>query len=38
MQRQRIQEHLLATSDLPFKHEYRDILTGTTPTRVDYQY
>lgn len=37
MQRQRIQEHLLASSDLPFKCEYFDILTGTSPNRVDYQ-
>jgi site-specific DNA recombinase len=37
MQRQRIQEQLLTTSDLPFKHEYRDMLTGTTPNRADYQ-
>jgi site-specific DNA recombinase len=37
MQRQRIQEHLLAGSDLPLHHEYCDILTGTTPKRADYQ-
>jgi len=37
MQRQRIQEHLLAPSDLPFKGEYYDVLTGTSPNRADYQ-
>jgi DNA invertase Pin-like site-specific DNA recombinase len=37
MQRQRIQEQLLTLSDVPFKREYRDILTGTTPNRTDYQ-
>jgi DNA invertase Pin-like site-specific DNA recombinase len=37
MQRQRIQEHLLAPSDLPFKGEYFDVLTGTSPNRADYQ-
>jgi DNA invertase Pin-like site-specific DNA recombinase len=37
MQRQRIQEHLLASSDIPFKREYTDMLTGTTPNRADYQ-
>ena len=37
MQRQSIQENLLASSDLSFKREYRDMLTGTTPNRHDYQ-
>ncbi len=37
MQRQKIQEHLLAGSDAPFKREYRDMLTGTSPNRADYQ-
>ena len=37
MQRQRIQEQLLASSDIPFKREYSDMLTGTTPNRGDYQ-
>jgi DNA invertase Pin-like site-specific DNA recombinase len=37
MQRQRIQEHLLAESAVPLKREYCDILTGTTPKRADYQ-
>lgn len=38
MQRQRIQEQLLGPSDLPFKREYFDILTGTSPNRADYQH
>ena len=37
MQRQRIQENLLVSSELPLKREYRDMLTGTTPNRADYQ-
>lgn len=37
MQRQRIQEHLLVLSDIPFKREYTDMLTGTSPNRIEYQ-
>jgi site-specific DNA recombinase len=37
MQRQRIQEHLITGSDIPLQNEYRDMLTGTTPNRADYQ-
>ncbi len=37
MQRQRILEHLIAGSDIPFGSEYRDMLTGTSPNRADYQ-
>ncbi|MGD0006447.1 MAG: recombinase family protein [Anaerolineaceae bacterium] len=37
MQRQHIQEQLLIPSNLPFKREYCDILSGTTPNRADYQ-
>ena len=37
MQRQRIQEQLINTAEIPFQHEYRDMLTGTTPNRADYQ-
>ncbi len=37
MQRQRINEHLLAQSGLPLVREYRDMLTGTVSHRVDYQ-
>ncbi len=37
MQRQRIQEQLLTPSNLAFKHEYQDMLTGTSPNRKDYQ-
>jgi DNA invertase Pin-like site-specific DNA recombinase len=37
MQRQRIQELLVEPSGLPFIHEYRDMLTGTSPNRKDYQ-
>lgn len=37
MQRQRIQEQLFAPSDIPFKREYYDMLTGTSPNRANYQ-
>ncbi len=37
MQRQRIDEQLFANSGLPLIREYRDVLTGTTPNRADYQ-
>jgi DNA invertase Pin-like site-specific DNA recombinase len=37
MQRQHIQDHLINGSDIPFRTEYRDMLTGTTPNRADYQ-
>ena len=37
MQRQRIQEQLIGASEIPFKREYRDMLTGTSPNRADYQ-
>ena len=37
MQRQRIQEQLIGATQIPFKHEYRDMLTGTSPNRADYQ-
>lgn len=37
MQRQRIKEHLLSISPSPFYKEYRDILTGTTAKRAEYQ-
>jgi DNA invertase Pin-like site-specific DNA recombinase len=37
MQRQHIQEQLLVPSNLSFKREYCDILSGTTPNRADYQ-
>jgi DNA invertase Pin-like site-specific DNA recombinase len=37
MQRQRIQEQLLSTSNLGLKREYCDMLTGTSPNRKDYQ-
>lgn len=37
MQRQRIQEHLLGSSDIPFSREYIDLLSGTNPNRKDYQ-
>jgi len=37
MQRQRIKEHLLTSSKLPFYNEYRDLLSGTTNNRADYQ-
>jgi len=36
-QRQRIQEQLIARSEEPFYREYRDLLTGTTSKREDYQ-
>lgn len=36
-QRQRIEEHLFAGSEVPFQREYCDILTGTTSKRADYQ-
>ena len=37
MQRQRIQEQLIGQSDVDFKREYRDMLTGTNPNTADYQ-
>ena len=37
MQRQRIQEHLLLNSSVPFFREYTDLLSGTNPNRKDYQ-
>jgi len=37
MQRQRINEQLLSPSNLPFKREYCDLLSGTTANRADYQ-
>lgn len=37
MQRQRIQEHLLSSSNTPFSREYTDLLSGTNPNRKDYQ-
>ena len=37
MQRQRIQEQLLHPSGLKLNREYRDMLTGTSPNRADYQ-
>jgi site-specific DNA recombinase len=37
MQRQRIQEQLLAPSSISMVQEYRDVLTGTNPNRADYQ-
>jgi DNA invertase Pin-like site-specific DNA recombinase len=37
MQRQRIQENLLTPSQLPFHKEYKDLLSGTTSNRADYQ-
>ena len=37
MQRQRIQEQLLIPSKMKIYQEYRDMLTGTNPNRVDYQ-
>lgn len=36
MQRKRIEEQLLSPSEVPFQHEYRDMLTGTNPNRADY--
>ena len=37
MQRQRIEEQLLIPSELQFKREYKDTLTGMSPNRKDYQ-
>lgn len=37
MQRQRIQEQLLAPSNTPLYREYTDLLSGTNPNRKDYQ-
>lgn len=37
MQRQKIIEQLSIPSELQFKREYFDMLTGTTPNRADYQ-
>ena len=37
MQRQRIQEQLLNSSDTPLYREYTDLLSGTNPNRKDYQ-
>jgi len=37
MQRQRIQENLINGAEFPFLNEYRDMLTGTSPNRADYQ-
>jgi site-specific DNA recombinase len=37
MQRHSIHEQLLTPSDLNFKREYTDMLTGTSPNRKDYQ-
>lgn len=37
MQRQHISDHLINGSEIPFRTEYRDMLTGTTPNRADYQ-
>jgi DNA invertase Pin-like site-specific DNA recombinase len=37
MQRKSIDDQLLASSGVPFKREYCDMLTGTSPNRVDYQ-
>jgi len=37
MQRQRIKDQLLISSQLPFHKEYRDLLSGTTTNRADYQ-
>ena len=37
MQRQRIQEHLLGSSNAPLFREYTDLLSGTNPNRKDYQ-
>jgi DNA invertase Pin-like site-specific DNA recombinase len=36
-QRKSIKDHLLVSPDIPFKKEYCDLLTGTTPNRKDYQ-
>jgi len=37
MQRQRIREQLIVPSGIPLIREYRDMLTGTSPNRKDYQ-
>jgi DNA invertase Pin-like site-specific DNA recombinase len=37
MQRQRIQNQLLSSSNVPFSREYTDLLSGTNPNRKDYQ-
>lgn len=37
MQRQRIREQLLVSSDAPLFREYKDLLSGTNPNRKDYQ-
>ena len=37
MQRQRIQEHLLGSSNAPHYREYTDLLSGTDPNRKDYK-
>jgi site-specific DNA recombinase len=37
MQRRRIQEQLLRSSKIPIYREYCDLVTGTSPKRVDYQ-
>jgi site-specific DNA recombinase len=37
MQRQHIEENLVRDSDIPFSKEYKDMLTGTSPNRADYQ-
>lgn len=37
MQRQRIQDHLLKSSNEPLYREYTDLLSGTNPSRKDYQ-
>lgn len=36
-QRKSIRDNLLIPSDIPFKKEYCDMLTGTSPNRKDYQ-
>lgn len=37
MQRTRIKEHLLTSSNVPFSREYTDLLSSTNPNRKDYQ-
>jgi len=37
MQRKRIQEQLLSSSEAPLYREYTDLLSGTNPNRKDYQ-
>jgi hypothetical protein len=32
-----IQEQLITASEILFRHEYRDMLTGAFPNRTDYQ-